>query len=77
MRKTRHVVPGRRAIELEGQHLWEITATSADGQTATAGVAADDEWKARTCLMAVQTTMRLCGQLVEYQVRQLDTEHAS
>jgi hypothetical protein len=76
MQKTRHTRPGRRTIELEGQHLWEITATSADGQIATAVVAADDEWKARTCLMLVQTTMRLCGQLVEYQIRQIDTESA-
>jgi len=72
-RKTRHVVSSRRTIELEGQHLWEVTATCADGQTATAVVAADDEGKARTCLMAVQTTMHLRGQLVEYQVRRLSS----
>jgi hypothetical protein len=74
--KTRHTAPGRRPVELEGRHLWEVTATS-DGQTATAVVAADDEWKARTCLMLVQTTMRLRGQLVEYQVRQLAAESTS
>lgn len=77
--KTRHERAGglRRTIELEGQHLWDVTATTDDGQTATAVVTANDEWKARTCLMLIQTTMRLRGQFVTYRVRQLDVETAS
>lgn len=74
MRKTHHRVPGRPLIELVGAHLYEVTATTDDHQIATAVVAADDEWKARTCLMLVQATLRLRGQSVEYQVRQLDKE---
>ena len=70
--KTCHERAGRRTIELEGRHLYEVTAATDDRQTATAIVAADDEWKARTCLMLVQTTMHLRGQFVTYQVRQLD-----
>lgn len=77
LHKTHHCVPGRTPIELVGAHLYVATATTDDRQTAIAIVAADDEWKARTCLMLVQTTMRLRGQLVEYQVRQLDTGIAS
>jgi hypothetical protein len=69
--KTHHRMLGRPLVELIGRHLYEVTATASDGQTATAVVAADDEWKARTCLMLVQTTMHLRGQLVTYQVRQL------
>ena len=76
MRKTHHRGPGRTPIELVGEHLYEVTATTDDRQTATVVVAADDEWKARTRLMLVQTSMRLCGQLVEYQVRQIDMEIA-
>lgn len=75
MKKTRHERPGRRTLELEGHHLYEVTATTDDHQTATVIVAADDEWKARTCLMLVQTTMGpLRGQFVTYKVRQLDAE---
>ena len=70
--KTRHERPGRRTLELEGQHLYEVIATTDDGQTATAVVAADTEGQAKSCLMAVQTTMRLSGQLVTYQIRRLD-----
>jgi hypothetical protein len=69
---TRHVRDGRRPLTLVGAHLFEVTATTSDDQTATAVVAADDEWEARTCLMVVQTTMHLRGQLVTYAVRQLD-----
>lgn len=72
--KTCHERPGRRTVELEGRYLYEVTASTDDRQTATAIVAADDEWKARTCLMLVQTTMCLRGQLVTYQIRQLDAE---
>ena len=75
--KTHHCVPGRTPIELVGARLYEVTATTDDRQTATAIVAADDEWKARSCLMLVQTTMRLRGQLVEYRICQLDKESAS
>lgn len=73
MHKTHHCAPGRTPIELAGAHLYVVTATTDDLQTAIAVVAADDEWKARTCLMLVQTSMRLRGQIVTYQVRQLDT----
>jgi len=69
--KTRHERLGLRTIELEGRYLYEVTAKTGDGQTATAVVAADTEGKARTCLMAVQTTMHLRGQLVTFEVRQV------
>lgn len=72
--KTCHDRPGRRPIELEGRHLYEVTATTNDRQTATAIVAADDEGKARTALMLVQTTIQLRGQFVTYKVRQINTE---
>ena len=75
--KTSHKGPGGRAIDLEGRHLYKVTASTDDRQTATAIVAADDEWKARTCLMLVQMTMRLRGQLVTYQIRQLSEGDAS
>lgn len=71
-RATQHARGDRRPLTLVGAHLFEVTATSSDNQTASAVVAADDEWKARTCLMLVQTTMKLAGQLVTYAVRQLD-----
>ena len=70
--KTRHDRPGRPALTLVGDHLYEVTAMTSDGQVATAVVAADDEWAARTGLMLVQTTLHLRGQLVTYVVRQID-----
>lgn len=77
MHKTHHQGPNRIPIELVGTHLYEVNATTADGQTATAIVAADNEWRARTSFMLVQTAMQLRGQLVAYRIRQLDMEHAS
>jgi hypothetical protein len=75
--KTRHDRPGRPTLTLVGDRLYEVTATTADGQIATAVIAADDEWAARTGLMLVQTTMHLRGQLVTYDVRQIDGGAAS
>ena len=54
---------------LVGDHLYDVKATTADGQTAQAVVAADDEWAARTGLMLVQTTMKLRGQVVVFVVQ--------
>jgi hypothetical protein len=77
MHKTHHCVPGRPLIVLVGWHLYEVTAATTDHQTATAVVAADDEWQARARLMLVQTTMHLSGQLVEYRICQLVKESLS
>jgi hypothetical protein len=74
--KTCHERPGRRTIELEGRYLYQVTASTNDGQTATSIVAADNEGKARTALMLVQTTMHLRGQFVTYQVHRIATEVA-
>src|SRR6185436_3056231 len=52
---TKHTLEDRRALTFVGKSLFEVAAISSDNQTATAVVAADDEWKARTCLMLVQT----------------------
>ena len=70
--KTHHDRSGLPSLTLAGAHLYEVTATASDGQTATAVVAADGEGEARTRLMLVQTTMRLRGQEVTFAFRQLD-----
>jgi hypothetical protein len=77
MHKTRCARPGRRPIELEGRYLWEVTATTGDGQIETVTVAADTSREAQTHFHFASKTMRLRGQLVAYQVRQLDEEVAS
>lgn len=61
-----------KAHTFTGAHLFDITATTDDGQSARAVIAADDEWKARTRLMLIQTTMKLRGQLVTYTVVPVD-----
>ena len=71
MHKTTHMLSTGREITLIGARLFDVAAGTMDGQTARATVAADDEWKARTCLMLVQSTMKLRGQFVTYQVNEV------
>jgi hypothetical protein len=63
---TRHKLPTGRTVAFTGASLFTVTATSDDGQTATATVAAADAREAQARLMAIQTTMRLAGQRVSY-----------
>jgi hypothetical protein len=67
---TLHQRPGKRPIEFTGSSLFEVTATSSDGQSAKATIAADDDRSACSRIMLVQTTMKLRGQLVTYHVTQ-------
>jgi hypothetical protein len=71
MHKTTHMLSTGRETTLIGSRLFDVAASTEDGQKARATIAADDEWHARTRLMLVQRTMKLCGQLVTFHVSEV------
>jgi microcompartment protein CcmK/EutM len=69
--KTMHTLSTGRTTGLTGSRLFDVAASTKDGQAAREVIAADSEGQATTRLMLVQRSMKLCGQIVTFRVSEV------